>query len=602
VTSTSKPNTVDIDVEALNRKYAEERDKRKRSDAMGQYQTLQGKFASFGHDPHADPQFKRNAILEDIDVLIIGGGFAGLLTGGRLREKGVQSLRIIEKGADFGGTWYWNRYPGAACDVESYIYLPMLEELGYLPSQRYPKAAEIYAHCQKLAQRFELYPAALFQTQVQRVEWDESRQRWRVGTDREDTISARFVVSCTGLLSTPKLPGIPGIETFAGHAFHTSRWDYAYTGGNGDGNITGLADKVVGIIGTGSTGIQTIPHLASSAKHLYVFQRTPSSVDPRNNAPTDPEFLKSLKPGWQRARRDNFTTIVGGGYAPVDMVQDSWTDIIRSVVPRLVDGTPVVDPEAVKLAEMTKMELTRRRVDAIVKNKAVAEALKPYFNYFCKRPCFHDEYLDTFNRPNVDLIDTKGKGVERITARGVVVAGREYPLDCLIFATGFDFLTDYSREAGMRVIGPGGRTLSKHWEEGPRTLYGFMTHGFPNFLTMSIAQAGAAVNYVHMADEQTKTIVHVITECMRKGVATIQPTEQAENDWVETIVSGAKGRRAFLEACTPGYYNYEGKRERAAALNDFYAAGPMAYVQLLDEWRANPELPGLEKRFARSDP
>jgi cyclohexanone monooxygenase len=404
-------------------------------------------------------------------------------------------------------------------------------------------------------------------------------------------------VSCTGLLSTPKLPGIPGIESFAGHAFHTSRWDYAYTGGNGDGSLTGLADKVVGIIGTGSTGIQTIPHLASSAKHLYVFQRTPSSVDVRNNAPTDPEFLKSLKTGWQRERRDNFTTIVGGGYAPVDMVQDSWTDIIRSVVPRLVDGTPVMDPEAVKLAEMTKMELTRRRVDAIVKNKTVAEALKPYFNYFCKRPCFHDEYLDTYNRPNVDLIDTKGKGVERITAHGVVVAGQEYPLDCLIFATGFDFLTDYCREAGMQVIGPGGQTLSKHWEEGPRTLYGFMTHGFPNFFTMSIAQAGAAVNYVHMADEQTKTIVHVITECMRKGVATIQPTEQAENDWVETIVSGAKGRRAFLEACTPGYYNYEGKRERAAALNDFYAAGPMAYVQLLDEWRANPDLPGLEKRF-----
>ena len=602
MTSTSRLDPIDIDVEALNRKYAEERDKRKRSDAMGQYQAIQGKFVAFGHDPHADPQFKRDAIIDDVDVLIIGGGFAGLLTGGRLREKGVQSLRIIEKGADFGGTWYWNRYPGAACDVESYIYLPMLEELGYLPSQRYPKAAEIYAHCQKLARRFELYPAALFQTQVQRVEWDESRERWRVGTDREDTISARFVVSCTGLLSTPKLPGIPGIETFAGHSFHTSRWDYAYTGGNGDGNLTGLADKVVGIIGTGSTGIQTIPHLASSAKHLYVFQRTPSSVDVRNNAPTDREFLKSLKPGWQRARRDNFTTIVSGGYAPVDMVQDSWTDIIRSVVPRLVDGTPVVAPEAVKLAEMTKMELTRRRVDAIVKDKAVAEALKPYFNYFCKRPCFHDEYLDTYNRPNVDLIDTKGNGVERISARGVVVAGQEYPLDCLIFATGFDFLTDYSREAGMQVIGPSGQTLSKHWEEGPRTLYGFMTHGFPNFFAMSIAQAGAAVNYVHMADEQTKTIVHVITECIRKGVATIQPTEQAENDWVETIVSGAKGRRAFLEACTPGYYNYEGKRERAAALNDFYAAGPMAYVQLLDEWRGNPELPGLEKRFTGSYP
>lgn len=586
-----------IDLQALDRKYAEERDKRRRSDGPRQYRPLQGNFAAFAHDPHADPAFKRLAVVEDVDVLIIGGGFAGLLAGGRLREKGVQSIRLIEKGADFGGTWYWNRYPGAACDVESLIYLPMLEELGYLPSEKYPRAAEIHAHCRKLAEKFGLYPAALLQTQVERLTWDESRKRWLVTTDREDRISARFVVSCTGLLSTPKLPGIPGIETFEGKAFHTSRWDYGYTGGDASGDLTGLADKVVGIIGTGATGIQTIPHLAASARHLYVFQRTPSSVDVRNNGPIDRELLKSLKPGWQRERRDNFTTLVGGGHVPVDMVRDGWTDIIRNLLPRLADGSLVADGEALKLAEMRKMELTRRRVDAIVKDRDTAEALKPYFNYFCKRPCFHDEYLEAYNRHNVDLIDTQGKGVERIMAHGVVVAGREYPLDCLIFATGFDFLTDYSREAGMQVIGPGGQPLSKRWEEGPRTLYGFMTHGFPNFFTMSIAQAGAAVNYVHMADEQTKTIVHVITESMRRAVQTVQPTLEAESAWVELVVSGARGRRAFLEACTPGYYNYEGKRERSAALNDFYAPGPMAYARLLEEWRNKVELPGLEMSF-----
>lgn len=584
----------EIDVDALSARFAEEREKRLRSDGLAQYQALQGRFADFAKDPLADPNFKRAAVTEDVDVLIIGGGFAGLLAGARLREKGVRSIRIVEKGADFGGTWYWNRYPGAACDVESYIYLPMLEELGYLPSQRYPKASEIHAHCRKLAERFELYPAALFQTSVKRLVWDEQRARWMVSTDRDDLICARFVVSCTGLLSNPKLPGIPGIETFAGHTFHTSRWDYGYTGGDENGGLTGLADKVVGIIGTGSTGIQTIPHLAASARQLYVFQRTPSSVDIRKNAPTDPEFIKTLKPGWQRERRNNFTAIVGGEYAPVDLVQDSWTDIIRNVVPRLQDGTLVSDPEAIKLAEMKKMERTRRRVDAIVKNKETAAALKLYSHYFCKRPCFHDEYLQAYNRPNVDLIDTHGKGVERITARGVVVEGREYPLDCLIFATGFDFLTDYCREAGFEVIGPGKRSLSQHWEEGPRTLYGFMTHGFPNFFTMSIAQAGAAVNYVHIADEQTQTIVHVIGEAMRRGAATIQPTPEAQDAWVEEIVAGAKGRRAFLESCTPGYYNYEGKRERAAALNDFYAPGPMAYIRLLEAWRQRPDLPGLQ--------
>jgi cyclohexanone monooxygenase len=594
VTSISRTDDIDIDVDALDRKYAEERDKRLRSDALGQYQSMQGRFAGFAQDPHADPDFRREAILEDVDVLIIGGGFAGLLTGARLHEKGVGDIRIIEQGADFGGTWYWNRYPGAACDVESLIYLPMLEEMGYLPSERYPKAAEIYAYCRKLAERFALYPAALFQTHVQRVEWDESRTRWIVGTDRADRIAARFVVSCTGLLSKPKLPGIPGIETFEGHSFHTSRWHYDYTGGDAEGGLTGLADKVVGIIGTGSTGIQTVPRLAESAKHLYVFQRTPSSVDVRNNAPLDPHFLQTLERGWQRQRRENFTSIVGGEYVTVDMVQDSWTDIIRNVAPRFADGTPVADAQAIKLAEMKKMELVRRRVDAIVKDKATAEALKPYFHYFCKRPCFHDEYLEAFNRPNVELVDTKGRGVERITPRGVVVAGREYPLDCLIFATGFDFLVDYSREAGMQVIGQDGRSLSTHWQDGPRTLYGFMSHGFPNFFTMSIAQTGAAVNYVHMADEQTKTIVHVITQSMSRGAKIVQPTVEAEDDWVQTVVSGAKGRRAFLETCTPGYYNYEGKRDRSAGLNDFYAPGPMAYARLLDQWRQQADLPGLQ--------
>ena len=593
---TSRPGNddIEIDVDALDQKYAEERHKRLRGDAMRQYQPLEGKFAAFAQDPHADPDFTRDPVTEDVDVLIIGGGFAGLLAAGRLREQGVQNIRMVEKGADFGGTWYWNRYPGAACDVESYIYLPLLEELGYLPSERYPKSSEIHAHCRKLAERFDLYPTALFQTGVQTLVWDEARQRWNVATDRGDRIGARFVISCVGALSNPKLPGIPGIETFEGHAFHTSRWDYAYSGGTEKGQLTGLADKRVGIIGTGSTGIQVIPHLGASAGQLYVFQRTPSSVDVRNNGPTDPAFFETLKPGWQRERRNNFTTLVGGAYAPVDLVQDSWTDIIRNVVPRLEDGTPVMDPEAVKLGEMRKMEQTRQRIDAVVEDKATAEALKPYFHYFCKRPCFHDEYLETYNRPNVSLVDTHGKGVERITPTGVVVEGTEYPLDCLIFATGFDFLTDYCREAGIEIVGPGGVPLSHHWEEGPRTLHGIQTHGFPNLFMMSIAQAGAAVNYVHIADEQTKTIVHVVTECLRRDIATVQPTAAAEDAWVEEVVSGSRGRRAFLEACTPGYYNYEGKRERSAALNDFYPGGPMAYIDLLADWRAQPDLPGLE--------
>src|SRR5262245_3901277 len=327
----SGPGKIEIDVEALKKRYAEERAKRVRGDALGQYQELTGRFAGFDRDPHADPGFTRSALAEDCDVLIVGGGFAGLLSGGRLRERGVASLRIVEKGADFGGTWYWNRYPGAACDIESYIYLPLLEELGYLPTEKYAKGAEIHAHCRRLARHYDLYRAGLFQTEVQSVRWSEERSRWLVSTDRGDAIAARFVISCTGLLSKPKLPGIPGIESFRGHAFHSSRWDYAYTGGDENGApLTRLADKTVALIGTGSTGIQLVPELGKYAKHLYVFQRTPSSIDERGNRPTDPDWARTLEPGWARQRRQNFTNLTSGIYEPVDLVDDSWTEIIRN--------------------------------------------------------------------------------------------------------------------------------------------------------------------------------------------------------------------------------------------------------------------------------
>lgn len=584
----------EIDVDWLERKYAEERDKRLRDDAMQQYQSLTDKFSNFAKDPNADPNFSRQPVIEDTDVLIIGGGFAGLLAGGRLREQGIDDIRIIEKGSDFGGTWYWNRYPGAACDVEATIYLPLLEELGYLPRERYPRSSEIYEHCRKLAKRFNLYPAALFQTEAQFLEWNATSKRWIVKTSRNDLITARFIISCAGLLSNPKLPGIPGIDSFKGHMFHTSRWDYDYTQGGESGGLSGLSDKCVGIIGTGSTGVQVVPHLAASAKQLFVFQRTPASVDVRNNGPLQQDHFKALPVGWQRERRDNFTTILGGGYAPIDLVQDSWTDIIRNVAPRQKDGTLVVDPEALKLAELRKMDLVRRRVDTLVEDPKTAEALKPYFHYFCKRPCFHDEYLQSFNQPNVTLVDTEGKGVEKITPFGIVANGKDFPLDCLIFATGFDFLTDYCREAGLEIIGSNGQTLSEHWKDGPRTFHGIMTCGFPNYFMMAIAQAGAAVNYVHTADEQTQNIVHIITECINRGVETVQSSKLAEEAWVEEVVSGSVSRREFLETCTPGYYSYEGKRDQTANLNDFYPAGPMAYIDVIRSWRESGTLTGLD--------
>jgi cyclohexanone monooxygenase len=584
---------IQIDVEALERKYAEERAKRLRSDGSEQFQHLEGELAMFDHDPYAIPDFKRDPVKEDAEVVIIGAGFGGMLAGGRLRERGVEDIRIIDKAGDFGGTWYWNRYPGCACDVDATIYLPLLEETGYIPTEKYAKAPEIFKYSQILAKHFDLYRGALFQTSVTSATWDEKRSRWIVTTDRGDELAARFLISCNGFLTTPKLPKIPGISSFKGHMFHTSRWDFDYTKGDAYGGMTGLADKVVGILGTGSTGIQVIPKLGEAAKQLYVFQRTPSSIDVRGNKPNDPEYIKAQKPGWSREWRDNFTTLTSGVRAPVDYINDGWTDLVKHM-PSPTGGEGDEDVAALAVAEMKKMELARKRIADTVKDPKTAEALKPWYHYFCKRPCFHDEYLLTYNRPNVTLVDTDGKGVERITPDGAVVAGKEYKLDCLIFATGFDFLLGYSKESGIEVVGENGLKLTEHWAHGPRTLYGTQTHGFPNFFFNGLPQAGVGINFVHTSDEQVKHIAYLIDEARKKGSATIQPTEQAQNAWVDKIMEGSEGRRAFNDACTPSYYNYEGKRDESYALNEFYVAGPMAYYRLLEEYRNAGKLEGQE--------
>ena len=276
----------------------------------------------------------------------------------------------IEKGGDFGGTWYWNRYPGAQCDIEAYIYLPLLEETGYIPKEKYSFAPEIMEHSQRIARKFDLYRGALFQTQIKELRWNEAECRWIVTTNRDDRLCARYVIMSNGPLNRPKLPGIPGIDTFKGHTFHTSRWDYNYTGGDTTGNLHKLADKRVAIIGTGATAIQCVPHLGKAAKHLYVFQRTPSSVDERRNRPTDPEWAKSLNAGWQRARMENFNTLVTGGQAEVDLVSDGWTDIIRNLgqmVPRKGTASDEARHDMARLMELAdfkKMNQVRARVDA----------------------------------------------------------------------------------------------------------------------------------------------------------------------------------------------------------------------------------------------
>jgi cyclohexanone monooxygenase len=588
-----------FDPEALRAKYRAERDTRLRADASAQYRDISGEFAHYLDDPYVAPGFTRPALTDEVEVVVVGGGFGGLLTGARLREAGMSDVRIIEKGGDFGGTWYWNRYPGAACDVESYIYLPLLEEIGFIPKEKYTPAPEILAHCRAIGEHFDLYKGALFQTEVTKMTWDDGLARWIVETNRGDALRARFVVMANGPLHRPKLPGIPGVETYKGHSFHTSRWDYGYTGGTAEGGLTGLAGKRVGVIGTGATAVQCVPHLGAGAGELFVFQRTPSSIDVRNNRPTDPEWAKSLKPGWQKERMDNFTILTSGGYQTEDLVKDGWTDIIGNILllarKQAEAGKSVGNPaDLMQLADFKKMEQVRARVDSVVADRKTAEALKPYYNQFCKRPCFHDDYLATFNRPNVHLIDTNGKGVERITEKGIVANGVEYELDCIVYATGFEVGTSYAHRAGYEVYGRGGQTLTEKWAEGVSTLHGLYSRGFPNVFIISNTQSGFSVNFPHMINEQARHIGYVLNHAAERQVRVVEASQEAEDAWVQTIIDLSMMRQKFLEECTPGYYNNEGNVQAMSVRNGSYGAGPVAFVKVLEDWRAEGGLKGLE--------
>ena len=592
-----------FDPAELTAKYRLERDKRLREDGNAQYQEVADEFASYTDDPYTE-WTERAPLNDEVQVAIIGGGFGGLLMGGRLREAGFDDLRVIEQAGDFGGTWYWNRYPGAMCDVESYCYLPLLEELNYVPKHKYSYAPEIFEHSKAIARHYDLYQNACLQTGVSEMRWDDTRGCWIIHTDRGDAIRAQFVAMANGPLNRPKLPGIPGITTFKGHTFHTSRWDYDYTGGDAEGNLTGLTDKRVAIIGTGATAVQCIPHLGAGAKHLYVFQRTPSSIDARNNQATDPDFAENLEPGWQQRRMENFNILVSGGDQEEDLVADGWTEIFRNLTGIAAKTaarelgrrlTSREKGELMELLDFQKMNQIRSRAEAIVSDPATAEALKPWYRQFCKRPCFHDEYLPTFNRSNVTLVDTDGKGVERITEQGIVVDGTEYPVDCIVFATGFEVGTSYTRRAGYDIIGRNGLSLSDKWATGWRTLHGLQANSFPNCFFLGFTQTALAVNVPHALNEQAKHVTHILTQAQQRGATRIEATLEAEEMWLAEMQDKARIAERFYAECTPGYYNNEGKLDVS---NGFFAgtygAGPIKFFRILDEWRSSGQLEGVE--------
>jgi cyclohexanone monooxygenase len=592
-----------IDKEALVARYRAERDKRLRPDGNAQYLRLEGQLSHYLDDPYT-PFTPRAPKTDHVTFAFVGGGFAGLVTGARLVEAGIGDVRIVEKGGDFGGTWYWNRYPGAQCDTASMVYMPLLEETGHVPTEKYAHAPEILEQCRRIGHQYDLYRNALFHTEVKDLAWDDAHKVWRVRTSRGDAFTAQFIGVGTGPLHVPKLPGIPGIEDFKGHSFHTSRWDYAYTGGDPEGApLDRLSNKRVAIIGTGATSVQCVPHLAPACRELFVFQRTPSSVDVRANAPIDPVWFRSIAaPGWQQRWLENFTENQGGGAAEEDWVQDGWTDLSRRIRSRILElpsdaRTPWAMLAAYEDSDFEKMEEIRARIDTIVKDRETAQKLKAWYRQLCKRPCFHDEYLQSFNIPGTHLVDTDGKGVERISEKGVIVAGIEYEVDCIIYASGFEVGTEFTRRAGFDLAGRGGVKLSEAWGEGMRSKHGIHVHGFPNLFFVQPAQGANLISNVpHNLTESGKTIALAVRETLQRGCKEVEVTREAQDAWVEILLTGP-GSLIGSPDCTPGYYNNEGQNPGPAARYAVgYPGGASAFFKYLDEWRRCGRFDGLTFR------
>ena len=593
--------TEGYDPGAVYAKYLAERDKRLvpgRSDIVDVRHDE--RFARYREDPFT-PVAEREPVVDEVEVVIVGGGIAGVVAGAHLRKVGVERIRIVDQAGGIGGTWYWNRYPGVMCDVESYIYLPMLEELGYIPKDRYASGQEIHQYLERLAERFDLVDDALFHTAVERAEWGEDDARWTIHTDRGDRITAKYYVLAVGILNLLKLPAIPGMEDFAGRSFHTARWDYDYTGGGPGEPLTELGDKVVALVGTGASGIQCVPPLAAAAKELYVFQRTPSAIGERGNRPTDPDFGESLEPGWQQQRMDNFQAIMLGKQVDQDLTDDGWTQHYAAVQnpPRRKDMSIEEYIRTGEEIDYGIMEAHRRRVEELVHDPAAAEILKPYYRYLCKRPCFHDEYLLAFNEPNVTLVDCPA-GIDKVTERGLVVEGRDYDVDCIIYGTGFEAeLTPLYRRAGHEIVGREGVTLAEKWADGAASLFGMMSRGFPNMFVMPAPgqQAVVTVNYTQLAVLGAQFVAGAVQILEKRGAGAFDVSAEAEEQWTQKILDSFVDGSRVMAACTPSRINNEGNPQGLNPRNGNFGRGfgdYFRYRELLEGWLEAGDCEGLE--------
>ena len=577
--------TLARDLDALHDKYLAERDKRLRSDGAAQYVEVENPFIGNIDDPYAGARIERAAVSEDVDVVVVGGGFSGLLAAASLLKEGVTDIRVIEKGSDVGGTWYWNRYPGCRCDVDAYTYLPLIEDHGAMPKERYSRAPDILDHAKRIAERTGLIDKTLLQTGVNGADWDAVSGRWIVTTDRGDILRARFLCMASGILSRPKLPSIPGARDFTGHSFHTSRWDYDYTKGDTTGGLTGLKDKHVAIIGTGASAVQAIPYLGEWCQQLYIVQRTPAAVDDRENVPTDPEWWNGQQPGWWEKRALNFEGFANSIPQAEDLVGDGWTRTWGRMTEAMNEGqTPEEMGRLRQLADYELMEGMRQRIEARVNDPATAEALKPYFNWMCKRPLFVDNYFETYNRPSVKLIDTKGRGLDRITETGIMFEGEEFEVDCIIYASGFEVASPPDRTAGFDMHGVGGISLSHYWAGGRKSLHGILVHNFPNMGIISgLKQAGITWSITFMNRRQSEHYAALVKRCLDAGTS-FDVMPEAEQAWLDVLADKAMKDDTFLRECTPGYYNNEGKDQRNSIWLSNYGGGPFEYMDVLRDW------------------
>lgn len=520
--------------------------------------------------------------------------------------------------------------------------MPLLEEMGYMPSKKYASAVEIRSHLVKMAEKFGFEDKIMYRTEADGLQWSDELLAWRAdmttrrGAQGQESahlwVNADFVIMAAGLFPHPQVPKLPGLTGFEGTMFHTSRWNYDVTGGSSEDpfpNMDKLKGKRVGIIGTGATAIQVVPELAKYAKELYVFQRTPSQVNPRGQRDTDlAEWRERIaaKPGWQKIRAENMAKHVQNiaKEGEENLVGDAWTELKAYCTIIGTERFGIITPDKVPEHIGTVMAMdaentarVRARVSEIVKDKDTAAKLTPWYPTWCKRPTFSDLFLQTFNRENVHLVDTNGKGVESVTPQGIRANGQEYPIDVLVLSTGYRSpgagAGNPVVRSGMEVTGRDGQRFSEKWQsQGATTLHGCGSNGFPNFFILGLSQVGASVNVGHLLTVLSSHVGYIIKRAHelvgdtgKKGLL-IEATKSAEEEWSMQIIQGAT-LFAPVVGCTPGYITSEGEAmssERSmednlkAARGGPWPAGMTRFVRELEAWESEGNMKGFQVSVA----